>query len=33
MSPTVVSILDLIDMGGSEVIEHKLATFFIAKES
>ena len=27
MSPVVVNILDLIDMGGSEVIEHKLATF------
>ena len=27
MSPVVVNILDMIDMGGSEVIEHKLATF------
>ncbi|WP_297967940.1 hypothetical protein [uncultured Anaerovibrio sp.] len=27
MSPVVVNILDLIDMGGNEVIEHKLATF------
>ena len=27
MSPVVVNILDLIDLGGSEVIEHKLATF------
>lgn len=27
MSPVIVNILDLIDLGGSEVIEHKLATF------
>ena len=27
MSPVVLNILDLIDMGGSAVIEHKLATF------
>ncbi|MBR5338415.1 MAG: GNAT family acetyltransferase [Lachnospiraceae bacterium] len=27
MSPVVVNILDLIDLGGSSVIEHKLATF------
>lgn len=27
MSPVVFNILDLIDLGGSDVIEHKLATF------
>ena len=27
MTPIVINILDLIDMGGSDVIEHKLATF------
>ena len=27
MSPVIVNILDLIDIDGSEVIEHKLATF------
>ena len=28
MTPIVINILDLIDMGGSDVIGHKLATFF-----
>ncbi len=27
MTPIVFNILDLIDIGGSDVIEHKLATF------
>ena len=27
MSPVVVNILDLIDLGGSDVVEQKLATF------
>ena len=27
MTPIVINILDLSDMGGSDVIEHKLATF------
>ena len=31
MSPVVINILDLIDVGGSEVIEHKLATFLSPK--
>ncbi len=33
MSPVVVNILDLIVIGGSEVIEHKLATFSSPKNS
>ena len=31
MTPIVINILDLIDMGGSDVIEHKLATFLSPK--
>jgi len=30
MSPVVVNILDMIDIGGSEIIEHKLATISLS---